>query len=114
MTDRELLELAAKAAGFDTIEWQDMEGWGEIRYGYSEAVWNGHNYWNPLHDDADALRLAVVLRLPLDYASMDGRTDFASVNIGDGDELWEPLAKDPCAAMRRVIVRAAAAIGESK
>lgn len=42
MTDRELLELAAKAIGIDY--WFGKEGTVE---------------WNPLTDDGDALRLAV-------------------------------------------------------
>ena len=44
-TDRELLELAAKAAGIRTTE--------------------GNDYWNPLEDDGDAFRLAVKLGLKI-------------------------------------------------
>jgi len=44
MTDRELLELAAKAAGRGSKWWM-------------ESVWNGPDKeWNPLTDDGDALR----------------------------------------------------------
>jgi hypothetical protein len=45
MTDRELLELAAKAIGID--HWFGKEGTVE---------------WNPLTDDGDALRLAVKIK----------------------------------------------------
>ena len=60
-TDRELLELAAKAAGWQRVEFEDMRGWGEVRHGFSEALWIPEldRYWNALADDGDALRLAV-------------------------------------------------------
>lgn len=57
MTDRELLEMAAKAAGisiFFSVEWHDV---GECYTG-SRAV---PRSWNPLTDDGDAFRLAVQL-----------------------------------------------------
>ena len=56
MNDKELLELAAKAAGI-RLEWDgDPEIWSPIYY-------DGKTYhaFNPLTDDADALRLAVKL-----------------------------------------------------
>lgn len=53
MTDREMLELAAKAAGLP-LEWQDG--------GWAHCLDTGHE-WNPLTDDGDALRLAVRLNL---------------------------------------------------
>ena len=53
MTDKEMLELAAKAAELDFIPSIDG-GFGVI---------NGvtHKPWNPLKDDGDALRLAILL-----------------------------------------------------
>ena len=56
MTDRELLELAAKASGELTASW----------YG-NDAYFDGVlSRWNPLSDDGDALRLAVKLNLSVD------------------------------------------------
>ena len=57
MTDRELLERAAKAAGISIVSWlQDgyplVEDERGKRYG-----------WSPLVFDSDALRLAVKLRI---------------------------------------------------
>ena len=56
MTDRELLEFAAKAAGIEG-EWTNpmpsAVGNGTIRTGI------GGSLWNPLTDDGDALRLAI-------------------------------------------------------
>ena len=113
MTDRELLELAAKAAGIVDAQWEEMRGWGETRYGYSEAMWsdslydsNGSGYWNPLTDDGDALRLAV--RLGIDV--MQRRTDPAEVwaQAPMQRTVIEPAGLDRESATRRAIVRAAA------
>ena len=100
MNDRELLELAAKAAGIDAN-------------GAMRADWlNGHStYWNPLKDDGDALRLAVKLNLrvmPQEKcvyveSNPDSVLGFASVSE------MEMNGDDPYAATRRAIVLAAAA-----
>jgi len=65
MTDRELLELAAKAAGM-AIEYD--EGFGMY---WSDDKFSGM-FWNPLHNDGDALRLAVKLGLTIcnEYARL--------------------------------------------
>lgn len=113
MTERELIEAAAKAMGHEGAEWQDMTGWGEVRYGFTQAVFVPalETYWNPLEDDADAFRLAVKLRLHVSHILSDGAhvqwdEPFAGVVV-------EPYADgDPLAATRRAITRAAAAIGQ--
>ena len=105
MTDKELLELAAKAAGY-TIEWDDASVWNPVIVnGDSEA------YWNPLTSDSDALRLAVKLKMRI---SIDALPIGYVVVLSDS-----PISKDiheeiddPYAATRRAIVRAAAAIGQ--
>jgi hypothetical protein len=99
MTDRELLELAAKAAGVVGF-WVDA---GSNVGSDSEPV-----IWNPLTDDGDALRLAVKLRLVLFL-------EIPRIGIGprmDGPEVYLDEGEDEYAATRRAIVRAAAAIGE--
>jgi len=72
MTNQELLVFAAKAGGYDDAEYQDMTGWGEVRYGYSEAIHSqklydetGSGYWNSLVDGNDAMRLANRLDLKI-------------------------------------------------
>lgn len=106
MSDRELLELAAKAAGL----WDAENGCIDIP-------------WNPLTDDGDALRLAVKLRISLIFEqeymggpvletleatspprSGDGSRDVSTESLSEGDEM---------ANTRRAIVRAAALIYQS-
>ena len=92
MTDRELLELAAKAAGYE------RNSAGPI----------GPCEWNPLEDDGDALRLAVRLHLKIligEAWSVAGEHQ-TMFRVSQDDE--------PCqyAATRRAIVRAAAEIGK--
>lgn len=100
MTDRELLELAAKAAGVKRVI---MNGWcGDIVKRRDQE--DGGGLFDPLTDDGDALRLAVKLELQICRGiARDMETGNTEVV---GDEL------DPYAATRRAIVRAAAAIGK--
>lgn len=101
MTDKELLTLAAKAAGIEG-DFIETQHWFGI---VSSQIKEAFAPWNPLTDDGDALRLAVKLGLVVD-AQKDrtwvGKTQYDAV---------EHHGNDPYAATRRVIVRAAAAIG---
>jgi len=116
--DKELLELAAKAAGYDDATWHDMGSLGVVRHGFSEAMWseklyaeNDTGYWNPLTDDGDALRLAVKLALDI---NLSPAMVFVGSIYGDVWHSCEPYNDDPLAATRRAIVRAAAEIGRTK
>lgn len=101
MSDRELLELAAKAAGIELVWHGDADPWC-----FAETV--AGIKWNPLADDGDALRLAVKLKMDLivherlSSAAADGFLRRSEHHKGD-----------PYAATRRAIVRAAAEIGRS-
>jgi hypothetical protein len=97
MTDRELLEQAAKAAGL----------WDAADPSHGLLKPNGE-YWNPLIDDGDALRLAVKLGM-----SISGY-HHKNVVIREGGYFRhvEPITDCPYAATRRAIVRAAAEIGK--
>jgi hypothetical protein len=115
MTDRELLELAAKAAGLVTYGLADkfLVEPGHRTGGFIVGTPTGRDVpWNPLTDDGDALRLAVKLQMFLD----PGIKDITAVCLHDDRRFsaWEPLNPDPYAATRRAIVRAAAAIGQSQ
>ena len=102
--DRELLELAAKAAG-GLVYIEDMDWIEEDEQG------NRGKWWNPLTDDGDALRLAVKLGMMVSvgddgFCTADTETLERSI-----DEVATP---DPYAAARRAIVRAAAEIGKEQ
>ena len=90
-SDKELLELAAKAAGMEPSE--D----GVIYAGF------GSREWNPLIDDGDAFQLMVHLHMHNDLQEhLERFCDEAEFNA------------DPFVATRRAIVIAAAKIGEGK
>ena len=103
-TDRELLELAAKAAGIKVATAHEHGLY------LASAKW-----WNPLTDDGDALRLAVKLQIAaLWFDVSTGRPEVVCGNQKNAPGVAvEPLGTDHCAATRRAIVRAAAAIGEA-
>ena len=63
MTDRELLELAAKAARVPLWKYGDPWRDGADSGGLLHA--HGRSLWNPLTDDGDALRLAVKLMIDI-------------------------------------------------
>ena len=97
MTDREMLELAAKAAGYDA----------NLELNGSFSLWNEEiecvqSIWNPLEDDGDALRLAVKLHMQVSITTESCRAEtqpVLGVRVNDNDEF---------AATRRAIVMAAA------
>lgn len=97
MTDRELLESAAKVAYEDLISCCDAER-------FLDGLLSG---WNPLQNDSDALRLAIKLQL--------------NIHLGSGAvSVYNICYKDPLSfvwyegdsqkATRRAIVMAAAKI----
>ena len=92
MTDRELLEQAAKSAGINLV----------YDWGFMSSTDKGLRFWNPLTDDGDALRLAVKLELDAAWYEKQVYVDY----------IVEQYDNDPYAATRRAIVRAAAEIGK--
>jgi len=107
MTDRELLELAAKAAGLNY----------SFEYGcYFDDEYEQGCDWNPLDDDGDALRLAVKLGLDVCIdLQLENKphTHVIGFRCDHSAETIEAIEYhgDPYAATRRAIVRAAAEIG---
>ena len=99
MTDRELLELAAKAAGIALADWNDGAEPYSSGIGF---ILPSNRMWNPLTDDGDALRLAVALGIDIEFVD---DVVFAEGNFS------EFVTPDAAAATRRAIVRAAAEIG---
>jgi hypothetical protein len=108
MSDRELLELAAKATG-DFYQHPSHE----IPENLPVAFYLNEKRWNPLTDDGDALRLAVKLNIDLTFYPNPQIAEpwvEAATENDASDELLQP---DPYAATRRAITRAAAEIAKT-
>ena len=106
--DRELLELAAKAAGHEVARWTD-DGTALLLVGI-QAPWNSLHE-NP-HSDCmgDALRLAVRLNMELCRSKLNEPRPWVSAVIRNTMfHGAEDIGADPDAATRRAITRAAAA-----
>ena len=116
VSGRELLELAAKAAGLDSHRWTGNGMSLPIHPGQEVTGWVGRE-WNPLTDDGDALRLAVKLRLNIEHMETMNRKSHG-INcwpVGRGDcGISETYISDYASATRRAIVRAAAAIAKEE
>ena len=100
--DKELLELAAKAADMD-VEWDEsLDSWVIPN---DEDGWFSIVRWDPLDNSTQALNLAVKLRLDILIRGIETLVplkDLTGVKHGE----------NPYAATRRAIVRAAAEIGK--
>ncbi|EOZ4881796.1 hypothetical protein ACQRQP_002926 [Pseudomonas aeruginosa] len=109
MNDRELLELAARAAGvkarwFRVNQWRQVGG-HKMQTGQEDVFGTHHSKpWNPLTDDGDALRLAVLLNLEIHSPKSNPTVMFRTA---ENDVFYQ----DTC--IRLAIVRAAAEIGKS-
>lgn len=89
--DKKLLEFAAKACGYEILDW-----YGE-KHACLDTNTNKQLGWNPLKDDGDAFRLSVQLDL------MCSHKRFIKQKIA---------IVDPFYATRLAIVMAASEIGE--
>lgn len=115
MNDRELLEMAAKAAGIEHVNYDGVDYDGVDYDGGAGLVIVGEHGqhlhgWNPLKDDGDAFRLAMELEMTLCTHGM-------GVYARSGDLMCsspECADNDRPALVRRTIVRLAAKIGSLK
>ena len=106
MTDRELLKLAAKAAGIEVCG-SDLDN--------LLIDCNGDD-WNPLTNDGDALRLVVRLHISIDHNKPACQQRYVVAERCGCEMMYEPVCAvedvddetDRDAATRRAIVRAAA------
>ena len=121
MTEREMLEFAAKAYGLGS----DSGGfiWTESEYprgsNTNGALWNYKGWhdtaelWNPLTDDGDALRLAVKLGIVVDAYRLSA---ISGSRLMSGHNNWERASEDDyCSdeqAVRNAITMVAAEIGK--
>lgn len=124
-TDRELLELVAKAVGYVVDEHITNGAWVYV----NGSALNGDGEpmifpWRPRVDDGDALRLAVKLGMAIIHddatavcAGWLANQQCPITMNSSGPWFWKEWLRDsgddPNAATRRAIVRAAAAIGEA-
>lgn len=118
MSDRELLGLAAKAAGIE-VRW--FEAWESYFIHEPHRLPTSWKAWNPLTDDGDALRLAVRRRF---HINIFPAHNFKGIEAPGFVEIWNWQDSDPIhteyvkdadyeAATRRAITRAAAEIGRT-
>ena len=110
-SDRELLKLAAKAAGIDLSHF-DKDEKKMVVFAIDGDENPDQTYWNPLIDDGDALRLAVKLRMTVDVDLWHDTVQiraYSEPNMYHIDEHGEINS-----ATRRAIVRAAAEIGKGE
>ena len=113
MGDKELLELAAKAAGIRVLVAPTNAAKHSSIYCWINKT---RKSWNPLTDDGDGDALRLAVRLNIEFACFD---DSQKVNAGVWSEdskpydCMTPYNGDKQAATRRAIVRAAAEIGRA-
>lgn len=105
MTDRELLELAAEAAG-NGAEW--YSGLGMCINGAGPMP----RQWLPLHDYGDALGLAMKLRMSVVITALGPSARAEEVSAWCDENI---AAGEDCGpALCRAIVRAAAAAAQAR
>ena len=108
-TDRELLEMAARAAGVSIVPCTC----NNPKWPFKHAGDWSRGHWNPLESDADALRLAVKLGMCIlsdqegASAGNPGGTIINTVEVAPGD------AAGVISAVRRAIVLTAAEMGQA-
>lgn len=105
MNNREMLELAAKAAGVNVYSYIDCKLFGiGINTGELDVP-----LWNPLENDGEAFRLAVQLGMLVEFSKgYQSAQAFGSGYVARTDGLFDPFA-----AARHAIVRAAAEVGKA-
>lgn len=116
MKDRELLELAAKSAGMPVLaegmEWpQEKVGWFFNQVGTNPPALYGrasNGVWAPITDDADAFRLAIKLKINIQFSG--SRYSVSQRQVFDVCCLYEHV--DHAEDIRRSIVMAAAEIAK--
>ena len=118
MTDRELLELAAKAAGYDTSHRWNAERMSLKPPVIGLCIPNVGTLWNPLEDSGAALDLAVKLNLDIRHNPGTEQQLYVAASRSGCEGCYAPVScfedefeeSERPAATRRAIVRAAAAI----
>lgn len=120
-TDRELLDLAALAAGlvyehpgfaYPTRFKEQVATWHPVTSGRDQFEHIPLTIWNPLADDGDAMRLATNLDMSVEISDHEEST-YAYAGSVPRVYAMENWCGDKQKATRRAIVRAAAEIGKA-
>ena len=113
MTDREMLELAAKAAGLkiharNQAE-RDATGCGHV------GLWivDGDSCWNPRDDDGQSMRLAGKINANITFGACMCPVVHVRVWGYVHSSNYADYGNDQMAAVRLAILRAAAEIGKA-
>lgn len=107
LTDRELLELAAKAAGMPA----PYDEHGVFSAWVGDPV-HGH-WWDPLESDSDALRLAMKLGICIQFIPQCDTVQVYQERSTTGEPFNVHVAGLGDIETRRVITQAAAEIGKA-
>ncbi len=110
MTDRELLELAAKAAGI-SASWQhlpdaDYDAEHDGMWLNGERTPDNNTHWNPLRCDGDAIRLAAKLRINILFSG-------GFYHVGTSHHIMDICRLGGMDEIRHEIVVVAAEIGKA-
>lgn len=104
MDDRALLENAARAAGIELRRWNQMYA------GYETAG----GIWNPLLNDGDTLRLAMALMMTIVTGPCKAFAQAVWLTLAGVFIEEDTIYQATDVAVRRAVVRAAAAIWEAR
>ncbi len=108
MTDREMLELAAKAAGLNVKSYAVDTDDKFTHLIVGRKFTKEKIAWNPLTDDGDSRRLQVLLQITLEC------NHYFTVAIGRGNITCQVrTGDDPTDAARRAVGNVAAEIGRN-
>jgi hypothetical protein len=105
MTDRELLEKAAKANGLVSVRWSK-------RLGLLHGIGYGEE-WDSLNDVADAAKMAIHLRFAVNVCANSVTVTREGVNCHPSTMVAYDGAENAEMAYCRAVTVAAAAIGEA-
>ena len=116
MSDQQLLELAAKAAGIGPVLCYESAR-NCLRIGNRKS----YSLWRPKQDDGDSFRLACALRIGVDHSNVLDQTSWVSaerwghVSKQHPVVITEPVEDEFQRAQvaRDVVLRAAAEIGQA-
>lgn len=105
MNDFQMLELAAKAAGYE-VEFVRNSG---CFYRCEEDI--GREEWNPLDDDGDAFRLAIKLSICIQFIPQCDTAQVYQERESTGEPFNIHVSALGDIELRRIITQAAAEIG---